>query len=281
MSVGSAVLSTHPELTIGTYVAIYAVDACFKSSCYNCSHGMPNHCPLQTYGVGSDGSWATYMAVRATSAVPVPATPQQMPPGVVSTATDAVVTPYHAMKTCCCLQPKHTVLCIGIGGLGYNAVGIAKKCLGVRCVIACDTREAALQTAKEVGADYVATHEDLPSVITANQLAVDFAFDFVGIQQTFDLCFSSIRCSGTIHTIGIGCKAINFPPLVTMLMKEITFKMSYYGTRDELIEVLQAIGDGLLNPRVETRSMEEVVQVMEDLHNGKLSSRIALIPNVN
>lgn len=281
MSLGSAVPSTHPELTIGAYVAVYAVEACFKSSCYYCSRGMSNHCPLQTYGVGLDGSWAAYMVVRATSVVPVPATPQQMPPGVVSTATDAVLTPYHAMKTCCRLQPEHIILCIGIGGLGYNAISIAKKCLGVQCVIACDTREGALQSAKEVGIDYVATPEDLLDVITANQLAVDFAFDFVGTQQTFDLCFSSVRRGGTIHTIGIGCKTISFPPLITMLKKELTFKSSYYGTRDELVEVLQAIGNGLLNPRVETRSMEEVVQVMEDMHNGKLSSRIALIPNVN
>ena len=229
--------------------------------------------------MGLDGTWAAYVVVRAACVIPVPATQHDILPGVVSTATDAILTPYHAMKTCCRVQPEHTVLCVGIGGLGHNAVNIAKKCLKARCVIACDVRESALETAREAGADYATTPDKLASVLAEHQIVVDFAFDFVGSQSTFDLCFSSVRFAGTIHNIGLSTPAMNFPPLGIMLMKELTFKTSFYGTKVELVEVLQAVADGLLSPRVEMRPMREVAQVMKDLHDGKLTSRVALIPD--
>ena len=277
VSLGSAVASLRPILSIGAYVAIYAADACFEADCYNCSHGMPNICTGRGYGINLDGAWASYVAVRAVCVVPVPSTPDKVPPAVVSTATDAVLTPWHAMKTCCHLQPEHTVLCLGIGGLGYNAVAIAKKCLGVKCVIACDVRDLALKTAQEAGADYVAKPEELARVIADNGLIVDFAFDFVGSQRTFDLCFASIRGGGTITVIGIGSPQLNVPPLLAM-SKQLTYKATYYGTRNDLSEVLQAIAEGKLEPRAESRPMKDVVRVLEDLHAGKLSSRVALIP---
>ncbi|KIP02860.1 hypothetical protein PHLGIDRAFT_122107 [Phlebiopsis gigantea 11061_1 CR5-6] len=151
------------------------------------------------------------MTIRATSVVPVPATQEQVPPSAVSASTDAVLTPYHAMKTRCRLQPEHTVLCLGIGGLGYNAVAIAKRALGVRCVVACDTREQALENAKEAGADYIATPADLLRALSTNRLVVDFA------------------CGGTIHLVGIDGRSLEVSPLAAML-KDFTIKASFYGT---------------------------------------------------
>ena len=274
-SLGSNVASTNPELSVGTYVAIYALNSCYKPSCYNCSHGMENRCGALGYGLGSNGSWAAYAAIRASCVVPIPGTPAQIPPGVASTATDAMLTPYHAMKTCCGVGAGHTVLCVGIGGLGLNAVAIAKRCLGARRVVAVDTRAAALELAREAGADVVATPDTLLQVLEDHALVVDFAFDFVGAQVTFDLCFAAVRCGGTVHVVGLATGALDVPPLRVMT-KELTFKTSFYGTRDELGEVLRAIADGVLAPKAEMRPMSEVGRVLEDMHAGKLTSRVAL-----
>lgn len=230
------------------------------------------------YGLGADGLWSTYAAIRASCVVPVPGTLDSIPPGVVSSATDAILTSYHAMKTCCNLQPEHAVLCLGIGGLGLNAISVAKKCLGVQCVVACDTREMALQSAKEAGADYTSNPDMLASVVSQNNLMIDFAFDFVGSQSTFDLCFSAIRCGGTIHVVGLAVAELNLAPLRVM-KKRLTYKTSYWGAKQELAEILQAIADGLLSPKVEMRPMDEVVQVLDDMYNGKLKSRVALFPS--
>ena len=279
VSLGQGVASAHPDLRVGTYVAILAVNPCFKPSCYNCSHGMDNYCDASHYGLNADGAWAAYVTIRATAAIPVPGTPDSIPPGIVSSATDAILTPYHAMKTCCGLQPEHTVLCLGAGGLGLNAISIAKKCLGVRCVIACDSRDLALQAAKEAGADYIATPDTLLSIIAEANLMVDFAFDFVGFQSTFDLCFSALRCGGTIHVLGLASKAeLNVSPLRVM-KKRLIYKTSYWGSKGELIEILQALADGVLKPQVEMRSMKEVTQVLDDMRDGRLRSRVALFPS--
>lgn len=276
---GSEVLSSHPCLTLGTYVAMYSTNPCFQPTCDACSRGRPNVCQAHLgYGLQTDGSWATYMVIRAASVVPVPAGPDSISPSVVSAATDAVLTPYHAMKTCARLRPEHTVLCIGVGGVGLNGISIAKKCLGVHCLIACDTRVSALQNAKAEGADHIVTPENLRGLLKKNHLSVDFAFDFVGTQETFQACFGAINVGGTIHLVGLGAPSLSIMPLVTM-MKEFIFRTSFYGTKDELSEILHAIKDGVLKPKVEARPMSQCVQVLEDMRKGKLTSRIALIPD--
>jgi Alanine dehydrogenase/PNT, C-terminal domain len=45
---------------------------------------------------------------------------------VAAVATDAALTPYHALKTIAGLKAGETVVVIGLGRLGLNAVAIAK-----------------------------------------------------------------------------------------------------------------------------------------------------------
>ena len=71
---------------------------------------------------------------------------------------------------------------------------------------------------------------------------------------------------------------LSAPPPVLML-KELTYKTSYWGTKAELEEILQAIADGILSSKVELRPLSECVQVLEEMHQGKLIGRIALVPS--
>jgi propanol-preferring alcohol dehydrogenase len=61
-------------------------------------------------------------------------------------------------------------------------------------------------------------------------------------------------------------------------MKNVTIKMSAWGTKSELKEVLSAVAAGKVKPQVEERSLEECMEVLQDLATGKLKSRVALIP---
>lgn len=230
------------------------------------------------YGLALDGSWAPYAVVNASSVIPIPGGPDRVSPAVASSATDAVLTPYHAMKTCCRVLPEHTVLCMGIGGLGLNAVEIAKKLLGVGCVVACDTRDLVLDNARAAGADYAVTPDKLSALVAEKKLLIDFAFDFVGSQKAFDTCIAAVAMGGTIHTVGFDTPTI-VTPLLLRLAKELTLKSSSYGTKEELGEVLKAIADGVLQPKVETRPLSECAQVLEEMHQGKLKCRVALVPD--
>lgn len=182
------------------------------------------------------------------------------------------------MKTSCGVRAEHTVLCMGVGGLGLNGVAIAKRCLSARCVIACDIRAVALEDALAAGADYAVHPDQLSALIGEKKLAIDFAFDFVGVQTTFEACFAAIRPGGTIHVVGLGASALTYTHL-TVMRKDLTLKTSFWGTQTEVAEILQAISDGLLEPKVATRPMSECAQVLNEMREGKLQARIALVPD--
>nr|ACM48352.1 alcohol dehydogenase [Phanerodontia chrysosporium] len=274
----ASVASAFPNLKVGDYVAMWCGDACKKPACSVCAYGFTDLCTFdRLHGVGLDGTWAEYITLHASCVVPVPASPERIPPAVISAATDATLSPYHAMKTCCGVRPEHTVLCMGTGGLGLNGVAIAKKCLRARCVIACDTRQSAREDALAAGADYAVGPEELAGLVEEKKLVVDFAFDFVGIQATFDSCFAAIRPGGTIHVLGLGANAQQYQQLVAM-SKNLTLKTSFWGARSDLAEVLQAIAEGTLQPKVDTRPMSEVVEVLDEMRAGRLQARVALIP---
>lgn len=84
--------------------------------------------------------------VRAHAALKVPA-------GVSTTAaavaTDACLTAYHAVFGQAQVKTGETVLIIGLGGLGFNALQIALS-IGAR-VIAMDKRQTMLEEAKNFG----------------------------------------------------------------------------------------------------------------------------------
>lgn len=278
MRLGVNVAGTYPSLSIGTYATIYGPASCWEPSCLPCSSGNENVCrKYRACGLGADGTWAEYLVARAVNVVPVPGTLDQISPSVVAIATDAVLTPYHALKDCCAVQPGQTVLCYGIGGLGLHAVAIAVQILGAK-VIACDIRESSLQQALDMGADHAVKPDDLLAYVDEHKIIVDVAVDFVGLQSTFDACFAAVKPGGTIHISGLMATTLNVLPIVVM-MKNLTVKTSYWGLKSELSEVLQAIVDGKLKALVEERPMSECARILHDMHEGRLRNRVAMIPD--
>jgi hypothetical protein len=66
-------------------IAVYDPNSRFESDCLACSTGNSNVCrKYRSYGLEIRGSWAEYMVVRADSFVPVPGTPQTIPPSIVA-----------------------------------------------------------------------------------------------------------------------------------------------------------------------------------------------------
>ncbi|KAI0094257.1 alcohol dehydogenase [Irpex rosettiformis] len=278
VALGSSVPTTHPSFTIGTYAAVYGPNSCFGSDCIACSTGNENVCRKTfSYGLGTGGSWAEYMSVRADCIVPVPGTPSSVPPSVVAIATDAILTPYHALKHSCNIQPGQTVLIYGVGGLGLHAVSIVKNMLGAR-VVACDLRDSSLEQATTLGAEHVSKPDDLLAYLAEHKLVIDTAVDFVGIQKTFDACFAAIRPGGIIHVVGLMGKELNVLPMVTQI-KNLTFRTSYWGFKSELTEILEAIASGKLKVLVEERPMSEVAKLLHDMHEGKIRNRTSIIPD--
>ncbi|MGH2477445.1 MAG: alcohol dehydrogenase catalytic domain-containing protein, partial [Candidatus Limnocylindrales bacterium] len=111
--------------------------------------GRPNISPfVQRMGVDIDGAFAEYV-LRPSAALVRPRAP--VPPAVLAVLTDAVATPLHGLKRVARLQPGETLVVLGVGGLGSNAVQLGKA-FGAR-VIAVTRSEPKLRLARELGAD--------------------------------------------------------------------------------------------------------------------------------
>ena len=80
------------------------------------------------------------------------------PPIVRKNWVDAVATPLHGLKRIAQLQPGETLVVLGVGGLGSNAVQLGKA-MGAR-VIAVTRSAAKLRLADELGADATVAAED-------------------------------------------------------------------------------------------------------------------------
>ncbi|TKA38168.1 hypothetical protein B0A55_13602, partial [Friedmanniomyces simplex] len=63
------------------------------------------------------------------------------------------------------------------------------------------------------------------------------------------------------------------------VMNALTIKGSYSGTRKGLAECLDLMAKGVLKPLVETKSIEDLPSVLHDLDEGKVKSRMVLLPD--
>ncbi|CAL1694507.1 unnamed protein product [Somion occarium] len=274
---GSEVEEKYPELAVGTQIAMLGPNPCNEDSCEMCLANKGNLCGARGwYGLSIDGAWAGYVALRASSVVPIPPNTQILPE-VVAVATDAALTTYHALKTIGNVQAGQTVVILGCGGLGQNAVQIAKHCLGAGCVIACDLREQSLEVAKEGGADHTTYPNNIENLVRRLNLSVDIVLDCVGIPSTTETAANIVKRGGRIVSVGVGAKTLQVP-LVIAIGKEIQILPCVWGTKSELAEVLEAIAQGKIKPQLETRPFEDCFKVLEELRDGKLKSRVVLIP---
>lgn len=206
------------------------------------------------------------------------------------------MTAHHAIVHRGKVEAKDTVFVFGLGGLGLNAVQILLA-IGARVIVS-DTRQGPLDEAVRLGVleqDVVPVGSSIPEFVGKHQLSIDIVADFVCIPQTFsnaqeigkqsshscppttstDLFL--VRHGGTILAIGLLGPEI---PLNTLacVFKQVDIKFCYGGHTSDIADGLDLIVNGKLTPRVEEAKLEEFPRVLQDLHEGKIKSRMALIP---
>lgn len=175
----------------GDRVAVMCVPGCGASTCPECTRGMPQICPESPhYGGGHDGFFADYTVVPDRAAI-------ILPEGVSfeagAVATDACMTAHHAVVDRAAVKAGETILILGLGGLGFNAVQIALS-KGARVVVT-DQRQIVLDKAEEVGVkkeDIVPARTSSPSEwIKEKGIKIDSAIDFCGAKETFETAVTS------------------------------------------------------------------------------------------
>lgn len=276
--VGSGVTS----VSEGTPVAVYGPWGC--GVCHFCSRGLENYCShaadLQIVppGLGAPGAMAEYMIVDdARHLVPL----GDLDPVTTVPLTDAGLTPYHAIKPSLSkLVGGSTAVVLGAGGLGHVAIQMLRHLTPSR-IIALDVTEEKLAFAREVGA-----HETILSDADAVQNVraitgkdgATAVFDFVGYQPTIDISLGVVGTMGDVVIVGLGDGVAAAKVGFFSQPYEVSVRAPYWGSRGELIEVLDLARDGVLHVAVERFSLDEGVEAYRKLADNNLRGRAVVVP---
>ena len=268
-------------LELGESMAVYGPWGC--GLCVNCAQGKENYClnaarlGIFPPGLGAPGAIAEYLLVDdKRHLIPL----GDLDPVTAVPLTDAGLTPYHAIKAALpTLVPGSAAVVIGTGGLGHVAIQLLRVLTPAR-VIALDVNEEKLGLAAAVGA-HETLISDKDAAAAVGRLTGGFGaqavFDFVGAPPTVATATACAGMEGFVSIVGIGggSAAVGFG----VTEYDCSVRSPYWGSRSELIEVLDLARAGAIEVHVERFSLDEAPEAYRRLHDGRINGRAVILPN--
>lgn len=267
-------------IEIGAAFLVYGPTGCGR--CPACSRGQDTYCenqaatPALGMGLGRDGGMAEYITVPARNLVPL----GDADPVAAAPLSDAGLTPYHAIKLA---LPQLAgggkfALVIGLGGLGQIAVQILAALTGAT-IIATDTKADAMERAAKFGAVTVESGPDQAAKIRelTGGRGVDAVFDFVGAKPTIATAMAVAALKSRVTIVGIANGSYEWSFYTTPYETELT--STYWGTIEELHEVVALYRDGKIVPDVEYFALDDALKAYQKLEDGTLSARAVVAPH--
>lgn len=269
--IGSAVTTVAP----GDPVILHPLVTC--GVCAGCRRGEDMYCSNGRFpGLSSDGGFAEYLLSNERALIRLD---PSLEPAAVAPLADAGITAFRAVKKAVPhLQAGSKTVVIGAGGLGHIAIQ-ALKALSSTEVIVVDTSTAALDLAREVGADLVVDANDDP-VTAVRDLAggegVHAVIDFVAEHGTTAQGPNMLRQGGTYYVVGYGGR-VDLPAL-QVIFSEISVVGSLVGNYTELSELMALAAAKKVTLHAQTYALSEVNEALDDLHHGRVRGRAVLVP---
>ncbi|MFX1252614.1 MAG: zinc-binding dehydrogenase [Promethearchaeota archaeon] len=225
----------------GDRVLIPAVISC--GYCENCRIGRENICLNQTFfGSSTDGAFAEQIKVPAKDIFSVPS---GIPLDEACIISDAVSTPYHAVKNRGQVRAGDWCVVIGCGGIGLNVVQNIKVAGGLP--IAVDIVPKKLELAKQLGAVVTISAKDIDERGVVGEIrkltggGADIAFEVIGNPETMKQAFNSLKTGGRLIAVGyspkrwdgfdigrvmfremeirgsLGCRTVDYPRIIELV----------------------------------------------------------------
>jgi 6-hydroxycyclohex-1-ene-1-carbonyl-CoA dehydrogenase len=222
----------------GDRALLPAVYGCGR--CRMCRTGRENICErMVMFGNNVDGGFAEFVLAPSKELIPLP---EEIPLVEGAIIADAITTPYHAVVNRGRVRPGDQVLVIGCGGIGLNLVQVAAA-MGAR-VIAVDLLDEKLEWALKLGAAKTLNPTSVERLDKAvRQLTgggADVAFEAIGLPETQEQAFASLRTGGRFVVVGfasqpmrldagrtmyremeivgsLGCRAVDYPRVLELV----------------------------------------------------------------
>ena len=263
---------------VGRTMMVHPWIGCMQSDCVHCMNDRESDCTrMRALGVVRDGGYGEYVVVDDPKFM---VDIDGLDLDTVTPYACSGVTVYCALKKVdpSKMHPGEWLAVMGTGGLGLNAIAIAKA-MGFEKIVACDIDQNKLQTAVSMGADAVldTTREDALDElrkITDNQLTG--CVDTVGVPATARLAVhASIK---NARYVVVGLHGGDFKmPLPWLPQKQMMVQGSYVGSCTDLKELIALVRTGKVKEiPVSTRPLSAASDTLDDLRAGKINGRVVL-----
>lgn len=286
----------------GDHIIISWVSPC--GICEYCKNGMPELCLAteknRVNGVLDDGttriknkdgktiyhfnevaSFAEYAVIPESAAIPID---KRMPLDLASLIGCAVMTGIGAAINTAKVEPGSTVVVIGVGGVGLNAIQ-GCRLSGAKKIIALDIDDNKLEFAKKFGATDIVNSMNVDPVEAVKELTggigVDYTFEAIGNPKTVLTGFNCLKKGGKLVMIGLATANVMINlPLYAIVAQEKTIVGSFYGAANPRIDFpkivdLYLAGKIQLEELVGDRySLDQVNEALEAVHNGAVGRGI-------
>ncbi|MEU4117794.1 zinc-binding dehydrogenase [Kitasatospora sp. NPDC028055] len=183
----------------------------------------------------------------------------------------AVTTGVGAAVNTAKVRPSDTVLVLGCGGVGLNAIQGARL-VGARRIIAADVSDEKLAQARHFGATDVINNrrEDLAERIVqlTDGRGVEVAIEAIGLPRTIEAAYAALARGGTAVVAGQVADGvrISIDPFV-MSDQELSLIGSNYGSSTPDSDFPLLI-DHYLNDRIDLDSLVTRVIDLKDINEG-------------
>ena len=241
--------------------------------------GRPNlGLPMSRMGVERDGAFAEYVVVPASTLIR-PRGP--VDPATLAVLTDAVATPYHALATIGRVRAGETLVVLGVGGIGSNAVQIGRH-LGAR-VVAASRSERKLELARSLGAHEVVQtgggHDAELILRAVGGRGADVVAQCAGDPALDELAVAVAGPAGRVVLVGAATEPFRLRA-TDLIWRELALLGSRAFTPDEIAACIDLYLDGAV--RVDhlldaIRPLDEADDALEDLRAGRVL-RSVLVP---
>ena len=238
--------------------------------CEFCLSGRERFCLKQrNFGFTVNGVLSHY------ATVPIPQlfrVPDGMPAAEAAPLCCAGWTAYGAVRESG-LREGQTVALFGMGGLGHLAIQYARRA-GLS-VAAIDASPRKLEMAREMGADLALEAHDAGRTLQKRYGGLDGA---IVLTNSIPAVHEAMRClkrTGVLVLVGLTNDRFEMPVL-DVVLKGITVRGSYLGTRQDLEEVFRLTQSGHIRTCVETHPLADVPELMEKMKRGEVPGRAVI-----